>query len=82
VKNKVVNMGRGVETEILDAIHAIADVVDVDPEIDRKPERPDEIDDFYADTTKCEDLFGHVPDTDFETGLERTYEWLQTELDS
>jgi UDP-glucose 4-epimerase len=82
VKNEVVNMGRGVETEILDAIHSISDVVDMEPEIDRKPERPDEIDDFYADTTKCEKLFGRVPDTDFETGLERTYEWLQTELDS
>jgi UDP-glucose 4-epimerase len=82
VKNEVVNMGRGVETEILEAIHAIADVVDMEPEIDRKPERPDEIDDFYADMTKCEELFGRVPDTDFETGLERTYEWLRTEVDS
>lgn len=82
VKNEVVNMGRGVETEIRDAIHTISDVVDMEPEIDRKPKRPDEIDDFYADTTKCEELFGEVPNTDFETGLERTYEWLQTELDS
>jgi nucleoside-diphosphate-sugar epimerase len=75
-------MGRGVETEILEAIHAIADVVDMNPEIDRKPERPDEIDDFYADMSKCKELFGTVPDTDFQTGLERTYEWLQTEIDS
>ena len=82
VKNEVVNMGRGVETEILEAIHAIADVVDMEPEVDRKPERPDEIDDFYADMSKCEELFGTVPDTDFETGLERTYEWLRTEVDS
>lgn len=82
VKNEVVNMGRGVETEILEAIHAIADVVDMNPEIDRKPERPDEIDDFYADMSKCKELFGTVPDTDFQTGLERTYEWLQTEIDS
>ncbi len=82
IKNEVVNMGRGVETEILEAIHTIADIVDVEPEIDRKPERPDEIDDFYADMTRCKELFGRVPDTDFETGLKRTYEWLQSELDS
>lgn len=81
VTNEVVNMGRGVETSILEAIHAMADVVDVDPEIDRRPERPDEIDDFYADTTKCAELFGHVPETGFETGLERTYDWLSTALD-
>ena len=58
-----------------------ADVVGVDPDIERRPERPDEIDDFYADTSKCERLFGRAPDTSFDEGLERTYEWLQSELD-
>lgn len=81
VKNEVVNMGRGEETAILDAIELMADVVGVDPEIDRKPERPDEIDDFYADVSKCRDLFGHVPDTGFREGLEHTYDWMRTELD-
>ncbi len=81
VKNEVVNMGRGTETQILDAIHEMADVVDVEPDIDRKPERPDEIDDFYADTTKCEELFGRIPETGFREGLDRTYEWMQADLD-
>jgi UDP-glucose 4-epimerase len=79
VANEVVNMGRGEETAILDAINLMADVVGVDPEVDRKPERPDEIDNFYADTSKCEKLFGDVPDTGFEEGLELTYDWLQSE---
>lgn len=81
VKNEVVNMGRGEETAILDAIELMADVVGVDPDIDRKPERPDEIDDFYADVSKCRALFGRVPDTEFREGLERTYEWMRTDLD-
>jgi UDP-glucose 4-epimerase len=81
VKNEVVNMGTGEETEILDAINLIADVVDVEPEIERKPERPDEIDDFYADTTKCEELFGRKPETGLREGLEETYGWMQEELD-
>lgn len=79
--NEVVNMGRGVETEIIEAIRAIADVVGVEPDIERRPERPDEIDDFYADTTKCEALFGRTPDTDFRTGLERTYDWMREAVD-
>jgi UDP-glucose 4-epimerase len=82
VANEVVNMGRGVETSILDAINLMADVVDVDPEIDRKPERPDEIDDFYADMSKCEQLFGRTPNTDFESGLRKTYDWLEPTLDN
>lgn len=81
VANEVVNMGRGTETAIIDAIHEMSDIVGVEPDIDYREERPDEIDDFYADTTKCERLFGHVPDTSFEDGLRETYEWMQTELD-
>jgi UDP-glucose 4-epimerase len=81
VKNEVVNMGRGEETAILDAIHEMADVVGVDPEIERKPERPDEIDDFYADMSKCEDLFGDKPNTGFREGLQRTYAWMEEDLD-
>jgi nucleoside-diphosphate-sugar epimerase len=54
----------------------MAEVVNVDPDIDYRPERPDEIDDFYADMTKCEDLFGHTPDTGFREGLEHTFEWM------
>jgi nucleoside-diphosphate-sugar epimerase len=77
VANEVVNMGRGTDTAILDAIELMAEVVGVDPEIDRRPERPDEIDDFYADTTKCERLFGRTPETDFRVGLERTFDWLE-----
>ncbi|WP_169302461.1 NAD-dependent epimerase/dehydratase family protein [Halorientalis salina] len=81
VKNEVVNMGRGTDTAILDAIELMADVVGVDPDIDRKPERPDEIDDFYADTSKCERLFGRTPDTEFRDGLERTFQWLTEDTD-
>lgn len=81
VSNEVVNMGRGVETEIIEAIRNIADVVGVEPDIERRPERPDEIDDFYADTSTCESLFGRAPDTDFGTGLERTYDWMREAVD-
>jgi len=78
VTDEVINMGRGVETSILDAIHKMADVVGIDPDIERRPERPDEIDNFYADMERCEQLFGRVPDTEFRTGLERTFEWMES----
>jgi len=81
VKNEVINMGTGEETEILYTIELVADVVDVEPEIERKPERPDEVDDFYADTTKCETLFERKPNTGLREGLEETYDWMREELD-
>jgi len=80
VKNEVVNMGLGQETAIIDAIRKMAGVVGTEPDIDRKPERPDEIDDFYADMSKCEQLFGDTPDTSFEEGLRATYEWMEDEM--
>jgi UDP-glucose 4-epimerase len=80
VANEIVNMGRGVETSIIDAINEMADIVDVDPDIDHRSERPDEIDNFYADTTKCEDQFGRAPDTSFREGLKRTFDWMETEV--
>lgn len=82
VSNEVINMGRGVGTTILDAIHEMADVVGVEPEIEHRPERPDEIDDFYADMGKCERLFERAPDTDFRAGLEATFDWLRSEIDT
>lgn len=81
VKNEIVNMGRGVETSILESINEMADVVGVDPDIERRPERPDEIDNFYADTSKCENLFGRAPDTTFRKGIERTFDWMEAEMD-
>jgi UDP-glucose 4-epimerase len=82
VANEVVNMGTGTETAIIDAIELMADVVGTEPDIDYRPEREDEIDDFYADMSKCERLFGDTPSTDFETGLQRTFEWLrETQVD-
>lgn len=81
ITNEIVNMGRGTGTSIIDAIEMMADIVGVDPDIEYRPERPDEIDDFYADTTKCERLFGRVPNTQFEEGLEQTYAWMENELD-
>lgn len=81
IENELVNMGRGKPTSVRDAIDLMADVVGVDPEIEQRPERPDEINDFYADTCRCERLFGDAPDTDLRTGLERTYDWLATEFD-
>lgn len=81
VSNEIINMGTGTGTAILDAIERMADIVGVEPDIERRPERPDEIDDFYADTNKCERLFGRAPSTSFEEGLQRTYQWLSGTLD-
>lgn len=79
VANEVVNMGYGESVTLLDAINIIARVVDVEPEIERRPEREDEIGNYCADMTKCRRLFGRKPETTFEAGVAATYEWMQTD---
>jgi UDP-glucose 4-epimerase len=77
VRNEIVNMGHGEQVALLDAIHVIADVLDMEPDIEYREQRDDEIGDFCASTTKCERLFDRKPDTDFREGIERTYEWMR-----
>lgn len=79
VVNEVVNMGYGERIPLIDAIRVTADVVGVDPDIERRPERDDEIGNFCADTSKCDDLFGRTPATDLRSGLEATYEWMRAD---
>lgn len=77
VSNEVVNMGHGEGIALVDAIHTIAELVDVDPEIEHRPPREDEIGNFRADMEKCERLFGRSPSTDFVEGVQKTYRWLR-----
>jgi UDP-glucose 4-epimerase len=77
VANEIVNMGYGEQVQIIDAIHTMADIAGVDPDIDRRPERDDEIGDFCADMSKCEELFGTRPSTPLREGLKQTHEWLK-----
>lgn len=81
VTNEIVNMGYGELVTLLSAINTIADVLDVEPAIERRPEREDEIEDFCADMSKCERLFGRKPETNFRNGVQATYEWMQSDPD-
>ena len=81
VRGQLVNLGRGVQTSIRDAIAVMGEVVGVDPRVEHRDPRPDEIDDFYADMSRCEQLFGEVPATGLRAGVERTYEWLAPRLE-
>jgi UDP-glucose 4-epimerase len=78
VTNEIVNMGYGKQVTLLEAIHEMADIAGVDPDIDRRPERDDEIGNYCADMTKCNQLFGDSPNTYFRKGLQETHEWLKS----
>lgn len=76
-KNKILNMGTGNGTTILEIVKHISNVLEIEPKIEYQPVRPGEIGNFVSDTNLLHDTFGDVPSTDVLTGLKKTIDWLK-----
>ena len=76
VKNEILNMGTGKATTIKDIVEMSGKLLKINPKINYLPPRAGEIDNFVADMTKLKHLFGAIPDTKLEIGLEKTFWWL------
>jgi len=76
-KNKILNMGTGNGTTILEIVQNIANILEIEPKIEYQPQRPGEIGNFVSDTTLLNETFGNIPSTDVLTGLRKTIDWLK-----
>ena len=76
-KNKILNMGTGNGTTILEIVQNIANILEIEPKIEYQPERLGEIGNFVSDTTLLNEIFGNTPSTDVLTGLRKTIDWLK-----
>ena len=77
VKDRVINMGTGRGTSIVELIDLGARVLGTKPKIVYKPSRPGEIGNFVADTRRLREVLGNRPFTPLEEGLKRTFSWLR-----
>jgi len=77
-KDRVINMGTGRGTSIVELIDLGARILGTKPKIVHKPSRPGEIGNFVADTKRLREVLGNRPFTPLEDGLERTFSWLRT----
>ena len=77
-KNEVVNLGTGQGTTIKEVVEVAGEVLGIEPVINYLPQRPGEIDNFVADTSKLRRLFSAVPDTPLDEGLQQTFSWLSS----
>lgn len=75
--NKIINMGTGVGSTIMNIVEHLSRFLNVEPRIEYKPDRPGEISNFVADTKLLKKLFGYVPSTSLEDGLKQTVEWYK-----
>jgi UDP-glucose 4-epimerase len=75
----ILNMGTGKGTSISAIVQLASEVTGIKPNIERKPARKGEIDNFYADVKNLQQTFGSAPSTPVKDGLNKTYEWLKEE---
>jgi UDP-glucose 4-epimerase len=73
---KIVNVGRGASTRIIDLIRTICELMGHDPEeIDRRPPRPSDVRHHLASINLAEQLFGYKPKTSLREALKKTVDW-------
>lgn len=78
VKNEIVNMGTGKATTVKEIVEIAGDLLSIKPKLNYLPARPGEIDNFVADTKKLKKLFGSIPSTSLNSGIQKTFDWLKS----
>jgi UDP-glucose 4-epimerase len=75
--NGTYNLGTGRGSTIIQVVDAISEILGKNIAKDYKPERPGEIGNFVAETSRLSSTFGDVPKTRLEDGLKITLDWLR-----
>lgn len=78
IRNMVVNLGTGAGRSVLEVVNIASKILGIKPTINFKPRRDGEIDDYVADVDRLKLLFGTVPSTTLEEGLQKTFNWLRS----
>lgn len=78
IKNEVVNMGTGKATTVKEIVGIIGKILAISPTLNYLPPRPGEIENFTADTSKLQRLFGDYRFTPLDEGLKQTVAWLDS----
>ena len=77
---EIINLGGSRTTSLSRLIALIADALDVEPEIERLPLQPGDVERTYADVEKAGRLLGYSPSTPIEEGIPRFAEWITNHL--
>ena len=75
---KIVNVGQGEETKIIDVINMMCDLLNHPREnIRRAPTRPADVRRLCTSITLAKKLIKYTPTTDFQDGLNQTIDWYK-----
>jgi UDP-glucose 4-epimerase len=80
-RGRVINLGSGRETTIVELVTTLAELAGRDPStIAFGPERPGDVRRHLADTSLAQELLGFNPTVDLKTGLAETFSWYQSQF--
>lgn len=77
LEGRIVNVAGGDERSVIEVARRVFGLAGADPRLLRPgalPTRPGEVPRFFADTTVCRKVLGHVPRFSLDEGLRRTIE--------
>lgn len=79
-RNEIINLGSGKSTSVREVIDICAKAMGVKPKINFKPQEGGERKNFKADLSRCKKIFGAIPATPLDLGIEKTVKWLKSEI--
>jgi UDP-glucuronate 4-epimerase len=72
---EIINLGNNKPVELNEFIRIVEKVTGKKAIIDQQPMQPGDVDMTYADIRKAKKLLGYKPETSFEEGMKKLYEW-------
>jgi UDP-glucuronate 4-epimerase len=75
---EIINLGESRTTSLSKLVELIASALDVQPNLERLPMQPGDVNRTFADVSKARRLLGYQPGTPVEIGIPRFVEWFQT----
>ena len=75
---EIINLGESRTTSLSRLVQLIADALGVEPQLQRMPMQPGDVNRTFADVSKARRLLGYNPTTPVEEGIPRFIEWFKT----
>jgi UDP-glucuronate 4-epimerase len=80
--HEVVNLGENRTVSLSEMIRLIGELMGREPQIQRLPMQPGDVERTYADVTKARRLLGYDPRVDFREGLREFIAWFEAQLEN
>jgi UDP-glucuronate 4-epimerase len=75
----IINLGNDRTITLNELIAILEEQLGCEAKLNRMPEQPGDVPQTWASMTRCNELLGALPRTDFRAGIARFVEWLRAE---